>query len=220
MSLAAVPADPAEPAARPPLRAADADRDRVAAVLAEALACGRLDPEEHAERLEACYAARTLAALEPLTADLPAGPADAAPAGAPAGATAGATPAPSSEPVHVVLGKLRRGGQWPVPPHSVFRASFGAIVLDLRAAVFTRREVVIEAGSFCGKVEVLLPPEVQVLDEGTALLGKRAMPGRPASRPDGPVVRFTGRSVLGHLRVVRVGQGLAVLRHLHHLLNG
>jgi hypothetical protein len=53
------------------LRAADADRERTAETLRVATAEGRLSTEELEERLEAALAARTLAALEPLVADLP-----------------------------------------------------------------------------------------------------------------------------------------------------
>src|ERR1700722_6047210 len=54
------------------LRAADADRDRAAGVLGGALATGRLTSAEHAERLDAVYAAKTMGDLAPLTRDLPA----------------------------------------------------------------------------------------------------------------------------------------------------
>ena len=47
------------------LRASDADRDRAASVLNEALAEGRLTPEEHSERLDSICAAKTLADWEP-----------------------------------------------------------------------------------------------------------------------------------------------------------
>ncbi|MCZ9342970.1 DUF1707 domain-containing protein, partial [Streptomyces sp. TRM76130] len=43
----------------PDLRASDADRERVAEVLRDALAEGRLDMAEFEERLDATYAART-----------------------------------------------------------------------------------------------------------------------------------------------------------------
>ncbi|GAA3147737.1 hypothetical protein GCM10017687_76150 [Streptomyces echinatus] len=63
------------------LRASDADRDRVAEILRDALAEGRLDMEEFEERLESAYRARTYGELAPLTRDLPAAGA-VAPAGA------------------------------------------------------------------------------------------------------------------------------------------
>jgi hypothetical protein len=54
------------------LRASDADRDRAASVLNAALAEGRLTAEEHSERLDSIYAAKTQAELVPLLEDLPA----------------------------------------------------------------------------------------------------------------------------------------------------
>lgn len=53
------------------LRASDADRDRVAAVLGEALATGRLTSVEHADRLEATYTSVTVDQLVPIVRDLP-----------------------------------------------------------------------------------------------------------------------------------------------------
>lgn len=55
----------------PEHRAGDADRDRVAALLREAHAEGRLDVEELTERLDATYRARTFGELAVVTADLP-----------------------------------------------------------------------------------------------------------------------------------------------------
>lgn len=184
-----------KPTAAPDLRAADDDRDRVASILAEALATGRLTAEEHSERLEATYSARTMGELAPLTRDLPA-------------ATDGAAPAthPDAAPVHAVFSKIRRGGQWPVPPETYVRSTFGAAVIDLRQAVFTRREVVIHADSFFGKIEILVPDNAIVQETGTALFGKRSQPG--GKRPqgdDGPIVRITGHSLFGHVKVMRGG---------------
>lgn len=189
---------PAEPrSADIDLRASDQERDQTAAILADALATGRLTTDEHAERLEATYSARTRGELAPITGDLPE-PAAGANLVAPT----------DTDPVDALFSKIRRGGQWPVPPHTVARARFGAVVIDLRQAVFTRREVVIEAGSFCGKVEILVPDNARVYDTGTALFGKRSQLGghdktKEDWDEDGPVVHITGRSVFGHVRVMR-----------------
>jgi hypothetical protein len=56
---------------RPEMRASDADRDRVAAVLRDAHADGRLAQDELLERLGATYEARTYGDLDRLVADLP-----------------------------------------------------------------------------------------------------------------------------------------------------
>ena len=53
------------------LRAADADRETVAAALRRAHEEGRLDTTELEERLERCYAAKTTGELDALVADLP-----------------------------------------------------------------------------------------------------------------------------------------------------
>jgi len=53
------------------LRASDADRDRAAAALGNALAAGRLTTTEYAQRLDAVYTATILGELVPLTRDLP-----------------------------------------------------------------------------------------------------------------------------------------------------
>jgi uncharacterized protein DUF1707 len=55
----------------PNLRAADADRDRVAERLRKGHAEGRLDLTEFQQRLERCYEARTLGELRELVGDLP-----------------------------------------------------------------------------------------------------------------------------------------------------
>lgn len=53
-------------------RASDADRDAATRVLGAAFAEGRLDGEEHDERVRAALASRTWRDLDLLTADLPA----------------------------------------------------------------------------------------------------------------------------------------------------
>ena len=56
------------------LRVGDAERDRAAADLGEHFALGRLSAEEHAERLDAVWTARTRADLDVVFHDLPTQP--------------------------------------------------------------------------------------------------------------------------------------------------
>ncbi|MBJ7359279.1 DUF1707 domain-containing protein [Nocardioides sp.] len=94
------------------LRIGDAERERAAADLGEHFAQGRLTADEHAERLEQVWVAKTRAELAPLFRDLPGGTYGARPAGPPQ------RPAPSW-----------RGRRWlPVP-------AFAAVPLLLVAAV-------------------------------------------------------------------------------------
>ena len=62
------------------LRIGDAERERAAAHLGEHYAQGRLTMDEHAERLDRIWAARTRADLAPIFADLPGPSVAAAPA--------------------------------------------------------------------------------------------------------------------------------------------
>lgn len=73
----------APPARADQLRIGDADRDQAATALGEHYAQGRITTEEHAERLDRIWAARTRAELGPVFADLPA-PGPLAPPPAPA----------------------------------------------------------------------------------------------------------------------------------------
>lgn len=80
---------------REQMRAADADRQRVADRLHEALGEGRLDLHEYDERLRDAYAAKTYADLDRLLADLP----DAGPVAAPVLVPPPApVPAPTARP--------------------------------------------------------------------------------------------------------------------------
>ena len=56
----------------PRIRASDADRDRVTALLREHHAAGRLTAEEFHERMDQALEAKTLGELDELLADLPA----------------------------------------------------------------------------------------------------------------------------------------------------
>jgi DUF1707 SHOCT-like domain len=55
----------------PNLRAADADRERIAERLRKSHAEGRLDMTEFQERLDGCYQAKTIGELRELVRDLP-----------------------------------------------------------------------------------------------------------------------------------------------------
>lgn len=54
-----------------PVRAGDADRDRVAGILGVAFSEGRLSKDEYVDRLEVAFRARTRADLDEVLADLP-----------------------------------------------------------------------------------------------------------------------------------------------------
>jgi hypothetical protein len=164
------------------LRAADADRDRAAAVLGGALATGRLTSAEHADRLDAVYAAKTMGDLVPLTRDLPAEDSP----------DANAVDVGRAE-VAARFSKVIRSGRWVAGRRTRLTAHFGALIVNLTDAVLPGREIALEVDAFCGKLIVVVPAGAQVIDEGGALFAKRAVYGRNrGGDPDGPVIRIVG----------------------------
>jgi hypothetical protein len=184
------------------LRASDADRDRAATVINNALAEGRLTPTEHSDRLDAIYAAKTHAELAPLLDDLPERGTATGAVAAPSGAQP--MPAKRSGRIFCLLSGSSRKGAWhPEPVIDVFTL-LGGVELDFREAVLPGREVVLRATTVLGGVEVTVPPEMQVIDNGVAILGGREISGsEEAIGPDSPVLRIEGICVLGGMEVKR-----------------
>jgi Domain of unknown function (DUF1707)/Cell wall-active antibiotics response 4TMS YvqF len=178
------------------LRASDADRDRAASVLNEAMAQGRLTAEEHSDRLDAIYAAKTHADIVPVLDDLP------GVSGAGPGAVA---PAATGRRLVAVFGGISRKGRWHPEPVTRILAVFGGAELDLREAALPGREITIDAVAVFGGVSITVPPEMRVIDTGSAIMGGRDISGETteSGRPDAPVLRITGTCVFGGVEVKR-----------------
>ncbi|MEU3725880.1 DUF1707 domain-containing protein [Streptomyces sp. NPDC031705] len=190
------------PAAGPPaLRASDADRDRIARILADALAEGRLTSEEHSERLDTLYAVKTVGELDQLVRDLPAPAAAPRPAApAPAGA---AVPPPAAGPVETVVAvcsSSARTGRWRPGARTRAVSVMGDITLDLTGAVFEQQVTEITVTSVLGNVEVLVPENVTLRGYGSGVLGNFDVRGEGAAAdPQAPVVIVRGFALLGNI---------------------
>lgn len=171
------------------LRASDADRERVVALLTEAASDGRLTLGEHSERAERAYTARTLGELAELTADLA---------------------VPSAQPIRLdgrkpiagIFGIQRRDGRWVVPDRLGVTAIFGEVVLDLREAVLQSRRITLLATMLGGSVQLIVPEGIAVEMAGSAAPGR---PGQAATAalPDMPVIEVRAFSLAGRVKVVR-----------------
>jgi hypothetical protein len=205
------------------LRASDADRERVLTLLGEAAADGRLTLEEHSQRADRAYSARTLGELAGLTTDLA---------------------APSEQPIQMdgrraVLGLFGREsleGHWVVPDRLVASAICGEVTLDLREALLQSSRVVVMATVILGTLRLIVPEEVAVEVTGSGPLGRTgrgtspgvlgpggAGPGSagagriapaetggvsvsrsgPPPQPGQPVVEVRAFSLGGRVRVIR-----------------
>lgn len=186
------------------LRASDADRERVARILHDAMAEGRLTLAELDERLQQTYAAKTLGDLVPMTADLPITAAAALPTPAPA-------PVPSqriggmatSQNAFAMLGGFSRTGQWVVPRYFTAFVFMGGGEIDLTQARFAEAEATIHVVAFMGGVEVIVPDDITVRVTGIGVMGAfehRNMPDGPVG---GPVLTVTGFAFMGGVDVRR-----------------
>ncbi|MEV7993681.1 DUF1707 domain-containing protein [Streptomyces sp. NPDC086077] len=184
------------------LRASDADRDHFADILREALAEGRLSAEEHAERVEGVYTAKTVGELEPYVRDLPGvHQARATPgyASAPQRPSAGAIPADPDENVVAVFSAAVRKGRWRAGRRIHVYSVFGSVEIDLSEAVFEYQQVVVKAWSVFGNVEVRVPENVSLRGSGGGVLGNFEVDNQDAPDPDAPVVFVDGWAVLGNI---------------------
>ncbi|WP_103564146.1 DUF1707 SHOCT-like domain-containing protein [Actinomadura rubteroloni] len=179
------PRRPGEPVRRvTELRASDADRERVVALLGDALADGRLTLDEHSDRTTRAYAARTLGELTGLTGDL--APRETQPIIA------------DDRPVSVLFGRVRREGRWVVPVKLPLFALFGTVELDLRDAVLQRRHTVVDALVLGGRIRLIVPDGVRVQVTGRTVVGTRELRHRPAD--GGPTVEIAGTLLLASVR--------------------
>jgi len=170
------------------LRASDADRDRVLAMLGEAMSDGRLTQEEHAERVQRAFSARTLGELAALTADL------AVPSAQPVRLDGGRT-------ITGIFGPARRDGRWVVPENLTVTAMFGEVEVDFRQAILQASRVQVYATVFGGRLRLIVPDGVSVIVSGHMVLGrKRGSTPQPAG-PGAPVIEVKALVLGGELTV-------------------
>ncbi|MFF5974177.1 DUF1707 domain-containing protein [Streptomyces sp. NPDC012769] len=201
------PAEPAPapaPAPRPDvadpqgsLRASDADRDRIADILRDALAEGRIDPEEHSDRIDAVYRAKTVGELEPIVRDLPAS--GTGPSPAPAPLYGPEDPEGPADTMVAVFSASTRKGRWRVGRRTNAFSLFGSIEIDLTEAIFAQRLTTINATSIFGNVEVRVPENVTLRGSGTGVFGNFEVVTLEGADPQAPVVVVNGYAIFGNV---------------------
>ena len=161
-------------------------------VLAEAVGDGRLTLEEHAERVQHAYQARTLGELASLTTDL------ASPAGQP-------LQLDDSRSVTAFFATAQRDGRWVVPERLSVAAVGGQVILDLRQALLQGRHTVLTAPLFGGRLHLHVPDGVQVTvtsarhrDRAGAGLGTRQATAAP---PGSPLIEVRTFNFAGRVQV-------------------
>ncbi|CAL9558105.1 putative protein [Streptomyces sp. enrichment culture] len=182
------------------LRASDAERDRVADILHDALAEGRLTADEHAERVEGVLRAKTVGELEVFVRDLPAGRGPRpGPAHAPAPhrPTAGAIPVEPDDNVVAVFSSAVRKGRWRAGRRIHAYAIFGSVEIDLSDALYDHQQVVVKSFAIFGSVEIRVPENVSLRGMGGGVLGSFEVETLDSAEPEAPVIYVDGWAVLG-----------------------
>jgi hypothetical protein len=204
------------------MRASDSDRDRVADQLREALAEGRLTPQEHAERLDAVYEAKTYAELAPIVHDLPATGGVRPPEAATYTAPDDLPPPQAATPnIVAIFSGAERTGRWLIEPQTNVVAVFGGIELDLRQAVLSRREITINIVAVMSGVNLTVPPGVRVVNSIADVFGGTSLAPEDTLDADAPLIRLTGFNLFGGVSVKRraadgtAGSGRMDHRALH-----
>lgn len=193
MPVTVQPPDP------PGIRISDADRERAAGRLNQALVEGRITVSELDERLGVVYAARYEADLRPPLADLPA---------AGIAATALATPSTPSGPPLVLragMSTIRRTGAWSVPARLRVQCGMGSVVLDFCEAEILHPVVEVELDIGMGSARLLVPDNATAdIDDLVSTMGgslRSKVSSRP--RPDAPHFVVHGRIGMGSVTIRR-----------------
>ncbi|GAA2479249.1 DUF1707 SHOCT-like domain-containing protein [Streptomyces gobitricini] len=186
----------------PEMRASDAERERVAERLRDAVAEGRLDMAEFQERLDLAYQARTYGELVPLVRDLPE---MVAPAGAveDGGWRARIGRPATSKGAFAFWSGFGRRGKWCVARDFTAVVLQGGGDIDLREADFEDREIVIRCFAVMGGIQVVVPPDLHVEVTGFGFMGGFDDRGAGGGTPGSPRVRVTGFALMGGVDVRR-----------------
>lgn len=196
MDLEKHPQQPTARAEPDVIRASDADRDRIADILREAMAEGRLTADEHAERVDSVYRAKTVGELEPLVRDLPR-PGGTSRADGGSYARTPEVPTGPADNLVAIFSSASRKGRWRVGGRTNAFALFGSVEIDLTEALFSQRLTVINATSIFGSVDIRVPENISLRGSGTGIFGSFEVATLESADPEAPVVAVNGYSVFG-----------------------
>lgn len=199
----------------PRKRASDAERDTAAKHLQEAFADGQISMTEFDERSRALYAATYADELPALVEDLsPVKRPDreAFPSHALVTGESGGSAFTLS-----VMGGSERTGQWLMAPTHTSLTLMGGNALDLREARFAAHETTVNAVAIMGGIDIIVPEDVRVIDDGIGIMGGFGLEDHPsctvsvAQLPaDAPVIRVRGLALMGGVGITRAARGARV----------
>lgn len=190
------------------LRCSDEDRELIAQVLNNAYADGRLDYDEHSDRIAQAYNAKTFADLDGLTLDLipPTAPPTLraeTPTPSPSPSFRSHTPAtgPAFTGGNAILSNFRPGGPLSLPEYTEITCLLGDVRLDLVGATFLAGQATIRVNAILGEVRIRVPAGVRVVDNVSTMLGDYKSEGIVAGDAAATLI-VEGTSFLADVKVL------------------
>ena len=178
-------------------------RDRTIAILSDLFAKDDLELDEFERRVSLVHRAATVAEVEKVVEDVvkPGAMVKAAPQ--PTTAVVPAAEVRDTQTIAAVFGGVNRQGGWTAARHMRVVAVMGGVVLDFREARIAPGVTEVNVFAMMGGVHVLVPPDLAVELEGTAIMGGFDHMERrpPVPDPDRPVLRVTGFAILGGVAI-------------------
>jgi hypothetical protein len=180
-------------------------REQIIEWLSDQFARDALEMEEYERRIDLAHQATSAAALEQLAIEL------GMPAARPVETTAlvprkAALPGfarPERKRLFAILGGVDRKGTWVVPEHLQVTTVLGGISLDFREAVLPAGVTRVHVTTVLGGVEIIVPPNVAVQCDGSAILGgfEEVHRAPVTLDPGTPTLMITGLAVLGGVEI-------------------
>jgi hypothetical protein len=192
------------------LRASDADREQVVAVLREHMVAGRLTLEEFCVRADAALQSTVAGELAKLQDDLPH-----------ALVKSSDSRRKAARFTAALLGRVVRRGRFRLRRWTLGASVFGDLDLDLRDATMDQARASVTVFAAFGNADVYVPEGVNVDVGGFTIFGHRRDWGRDAGQPDAPVIHVRILGFAGTIDVWRVPRDLhdssyrEILRTLH-----
>jgi hypothetical protein len=194
--------DPAPPTSLVALRDR---REQVISALTEHYAADLFDVDELDKRIDLAHRARSIAELEEIVVDLAPLP---APTTALATRTTGLVVAddpsrPEKRRMFAIMGGFDKKGRWRVPRFLRIICFWGGGSLDFREADFAPGVTEVRITAVMGGVEIIVPPNLAVECDASAIMGGFEEMDRGHGEPDPgrAVLRITGLAVMGGVSI-------------------
>lgn len=191
----------------PRKRASNTERERISQLLHDAHVDGQLTLTELDDRTKALWAATYADELPALVADL-----------SPVEHGSGTLEPISTQPggsafSFSIMGGSVKKGRWHVAPTHTSITVMGGNDLDLRNATLSAHETVINAFAVMGGIDIIVPDDVRVIDNGVGVMGGFELRDDPSSTTshdhlpsDAPVVRVRGLALMGGVDIIRAAR--------------